>query len=102
MRTVYQFDQNTDQDTMDDIRESVDNILKIPSGTIPLSRGLGVSWRSLSEVQPDLENDYAVELVEKIEKYEPRVAVDEITFENDPLSGEVVVRIVFEGSENDE
>ncbi len=102
MKTVYQFGQNTDQDTMEDIKECIDNILRIPEGSIPLSRGLGVSWESLSEITPDMENDYAVEIVEKIEKYETRVAVSEVTFDYDNENGEVTVRIVFEGGEDDE
>lgn len=102
MKTVYQFGQNTDQDTMEDIKECIDNILRIPEGSIPLSRGLGVSWESLSEITPDMENDYAVEIVEKIEKYETRVAVSEVTFDYDNENGEVIVRIVFEGGEDDE
>ena len=102
MKTVYQFGQNVDQDTMNDIKECIDNILRIPEGSLPLSRGLGVSWKSLSEIAPDAENDYAVEIVEKIEKYETRVAVSEVTFEHDHNNGEVIVRIVFEGGEDDE
>lgn len=102
MRTVYQFGKNTDQDTMNDIKQCVDNILRIPEGSIPMSRGLGTSWKSLSEITPDMENDYAVEIVEKIEKYEPRVAVDEVAFEHDPDTGETVVKIIFEGGEDDE
>jgi phage baseplate assembly protein W len=102
MRTIYQFGQNLDQETMDDIKECIDNILRIPEGSIPLARGLGTSWSSLSEITPDMENDYAVEIVEKIETYETRVAVDEVTFEHDPDNGEVIVRIIFEGGEDDE
>lgn len=102
MRTVYQFGRNVDQDTMNDIKQCIDNILRIPEGSIPLARGIGTSWRSLSEITPDMENDYAVEIVEKIEKYESRVAVDEVTFEHDPTTGETVVKIIFEGGDGDE
>lgn len=102
MRVVYQFGDNMDQNTMDDIKHCVDNILRIPEGSIPLARELGTSWRALSEITPDMENDYAVEIIEKLETYEPRVAVDEITFEHDQDSGETTVRIIFEGGGDDE
>ena len=102
MRVVYQFGDNMDQDTMDDIKYCVDNILRIPEGSIPLARRLGTSWRTLSEITPDMENDYAVEIIEKLETYEPRVAVDEITFEHDQDTGETTVQIIFEGGGDDE
>lgn len=102
MKIVYQFGQNMDEDTMKDIEENINNILGIPENSIPLSRGLGMSWRTLSEIPPDLENDFAVEAVEKIEKYETRVAVDQITFEHDEVTGETQTKIIFEGGDEDE
>lgn len=102
MRTVYQFNQNLDQDTMNDIRQCLDNILRMPEGSIPLARKFGTSWKSVSEITPDAENDYAVEIVGKIEKYEPRVAVDEVVFEHDPSTGEMIVKIILEGRDDDE
>ena len=102
MRTIYQFNQKMDQDTMNDIKQCLDNILCIPEGSIPLVRKFGTSWKSVSEITPDAENDYAVEIVGKIEKYESRVTVDEVTFDHDPSTGEMIVKIIFEGRDDDE
>ena len=102
MKTIYKFGQGMDQGTINDIKECIDNILRIPEGSVPLARELGTSWRKLSEITPDIENEYAVELVEKIEKYEPRVAIESITFDHEQSNGEIVVRIVFDGGDDDE
>jgi len=90
--------QNYSGDTQDLLR-SIYNLLSIPKGSIPLAREMGVSWGSLSQIPPDMENDIAVEIVEVLEQYEPRVAVDEITFEY-PSDGEVVAIIKLEEGED--
>lgn len=86
--------QNYPGDTGDLLR-NIYNLLNIPKGSIPLAREMGVSWGNLSKVPPDLENDIAVEIVELLERYEPRVAVDEIAFDYNS-DGEVVVIIRLE------
>jgi phage baseplate assembly protein W len=81
---------------LNDIKKNMNNLLSIPAGSIPLARGLGISWANLSKINPDLENDYATEIVEKMAKYEPRVSVSQVTFSyND--AGEAVVHIAIEG-----
>lgn len=76
------------------------NLLNIPAGSIPLSRGLGLSWSGLSRIPPELENDIATEIVEKVEEYEPRVSVSNVSFiyEDD---GMVTVRIELEKGDED-
>ena len=85
---------NEDISEMEDISRCINNILSIPSGSIPLARGFGVRWTNLSKVPPDLENDIATEIIEKVEKYEPRVSVAQVTLEYDE-SGTVSANIVL-------
>lgn len=68
---------------IDEISKCINNIISIPAGSIPLSRGMGISWTNLSKIPPDMENDIATEIVEKVEAYEPRVSVSEVTFTYD-------------------
>ncbi len=68
------------QEETEDITKCLTNILNIPEGSIPLARRLGVSWGSLSQVPPDMENDYATEIIEKIEEFEPRASVSDVSF----------------------
>ena len=45
---------------------------------------------------PVLQNQYAVEIMTKTEKYEPRVFVRQVTFESDQKSGKVTPVIYLE------
>lgn len=77
------------------IGKCLENILNIPEGSIPLSRGMGLRWTGLSKIPPDMENDVATDIVEKLERYEPRISVKEVTFSYQK-DGEVTVNIRIE------
>lgn len=83
-----------------DICRCLNNILSIPAGSIPLARDLGISWANLSRIPADMENDVATEIIEKIERYEPRVMVSEVDFEYDD-QGKVIANITMERGEED-
>ena len=87
----------------DEIREissNLTNLFRIPEGSIPLNRGLGLSWQTVSQIPPDMENDYAVDLIEKAEKLESRASVGEVAFHYDG-EGNVTVDVVMERGEED-
>lgn len=86
---------------MQDICRCMTNILSIPAGTVPLSRELGISWANLSSIPADIENDVATEIIEKVERYEPRVTVSEVDFEYDD-NGNVTANITIERGDDDE
>lgn len=88
-------------DEIEDIKRNINNIMSIPAGSIPLSRGLGVSWSNLDNISEDLENDIITELAEKIAEYEPRVSLSEVTFDYD-TNGKATLNIVLEGGEENE
>ncbi|MFW6680679.1 GPW/gp25 family protein [Lacrimispora sp. AGF001] len=85
---------NDDMSEVEDISRCINNILSIPSGSVPLARGLGINWTNLSKIPPELENDIATEIIEKIESYEPRVSVAEVRIEYDD-SGTANVNIIL-------
>lgn len=68
---------------MEEIAKNMQNLSCIPEGSIPLSRRLGLTWNNLSQIPPDMENDYATEMIEKTEEFEPRVSVSEVAFRYD-------------------
>ncbi len=78
-----------------EISKNLVNLSSIPEGSIPLNRGLGLSWRALSQIPPSMENDYAVNLIEKVEEFESRVSVDEVAFRYDG-EGNVIVDVTLE------
>jgi len=86
---------------IEDIKKCLNNIMSIPEGSIPLSRGLGVSWSNLDNISEDLENEIVTELAEKIAEYEPRVSLSEVTFDYD-TNGKATLNIFLEGGEEDE
>lgn len=90
----------SDSSEAEEIKRNVRNICSIPAGSIPLARGLGLTWANLSQVPIDLENDYATELIEKVEKYESRERVEEVTFSHDK-QGYTTARITLERNEED-
>ncbi|MCI8887928.1 MAG: GPW/gp25 family protein [Hungatella sp.] len=85
----------------ENIGKCIKNILSIPMGSIPLARDLGLSWAGLSQLPADLENDYATEIIEKIEKYEPRVEVEEVSFSYDD-QGHAIVKVILKKEGSDE
>lgn len=95
---IFKFFADRNMTEMQDICRCLTNLLNIPSGSIPLSRGMGVDWSVLSKIPPELENDLATEIVEKIETYEPRVSVEKVEFTYDS-SGTVTANIALEEGE---
>lgn len=86
----------------EDVRGCLKNIASIPRGSIPLARGLGLNWENISEVPDDLENDYAVDAAEQFEKYEPRVALEAVTFDHDQRDGQTRVTLTFDDTEEED
>jgi phage baseplate assembly protein W len=86
---------SSDNIKIKNISKCLENILNIPEGSIPLSRGMGLKWNVLSKIPPDMENDIATDIVEKLERYEPRVSVKEVTFSYQE-DGEVLINIHIE------
>ena len=95
---LYEFTSNDNSHEMKDIIQCLTNLFNIPRGSIPLSRGMGMNWRFLSQIPPDLENDMATDLIEQVAEYESRVAVSEVVFEN--VEGTTTVGIVLEKGED--
>lgn len=97
----FSFMTDDKSEEMADAIKCLENILSIPEGSIPLNRGIGLSWASLSSVPEDIENDYATELMEKVEEYEPRVRVTDVQFTHSE-SGRTSASIQVEMVESDE
>lgn len=76
----------------EDVRKNVQQILKIRKGSIPLARGMGTDYAFVSQIAPELENDYSVDVIQAVADYEPRAAVEEVNFSYSE-DGEVNVSI---------
>lgn len=88
------FDTNDQSEDMKDAIRCQKNLYNIPKGSFPLARDLGLSWEMLNQPTPEAENEFAAEVVEQTQKYEPRVVITSCTFEEDPREG--LIRAVIE------
>ena len=77
------------------ISKCLGNLSSIPEGTIPLARRMGLSWGNLSQIPADMENDYVTEFVEKVDEFEPRVSVSDVSFSYD-ADGMAIANAVIE------
>jgi len=71
-----------------EIIQNVKIILTTPVGTVPLDRDFGVSWMFIDQPTPKAIAEAKVEIVEKVERYEPRVKVTEVSFITAPRDAE--------------
>ncbi len=86
---------------MRNILKCLHNLCSIPEASMPCARGIGLSWASLSEILPDMENDYATEIISKVNQFEPRVRVIQVSFSQNQELGSVEVLVEVERTEED-
>ena len=67
------------------------------AGSQPADRDFGISWECLDELPEVAESLFALEAYRKVEKYEPRVEMKDIEFEN--AQGLLIPHIYFTGRE---
>lgn len=59
----------------DEIRENIETLLATPKGSIPLDRNYGIDMSCIDEPTIVAQSLLQQEIIEKVEKYEPRVLV---------------------------
>lgn len=65
----------------DDVKKCLDTLYATVEGTCPMDRDFGISIDCVDNSVQVAKNMYALEVVEKTAKYEPRVVVKEVSFE---------------------
>ena len=91
------------EEELNDINECVSNLMSTISGEQGLDRNFGIETRGIMDAPTEeAENLIALEIIEKIDKYEPRVEVDDIEFEYNG-EGRMIPKAYFKKREaNDE
>ncbi|MCD8204520.1 MAG: GPW/gp25 family protein [Coprobacillus sp.] len=74
------FDYQKEAGTIAEIKRNVETLINTPAGTCPGDRNYGVSIDYVGQPGPIAQNQTAIEIVEKVEEYEPRVVVVNIDF----------------------
>jgi len=79
----------------EDIKMCLETLLSIGAGSQPLDRELGIDYEQTVGFPLDVaKNMLSLEIIEKVERYEPRVEVSSVTFTGD-TDGQLVPHIYF-------
>lgn len=70
-----------------EIRRNLEFLFATREGSCPGDRSFGLDWNALDKPLPVAENLISLSIYEKVEKYEPRVIVDDIKFDVDAING---------------
>ena len=67
-----------------DIKQCLETLFSIRAGSQPLDRNLGIDMTDILGAPMNVaQNTLALEIIEKVDIYEPRVEVDKVDFEAD-------------------
>lgn len=79
-----------------DIIDKVTFLLTCIKGTIPMNREIGLNPDILSSSSFLAQNLYTISAIELIEKFEPRVSVEEILFVSSDTTGKIIPKVVLQ------
>ena len=81
-------------DEFEDIKMCLETLLAVRAGSQPLDRELGIDYERIVGYPLDVaKNMLSLEIIEKVERYEPRVEVTSITFTGDAEDGQLVPHV---------
>ncbi len=84
--------------TLEEILQNVRTIVTTPKYSVPLDRNFGITATMLDAPMPVSRAKLMAEIIDAIQRYEPRVRVTQVTFTGDGMDGilrpKVRVRIV--------
>jgi hypothetical protein len=89
-----------DATTIAEIKKNVSSLLSTPAGTIPGDRNFGINPEFISSPREIAQNKLALDIVEKLEIYEPRVELRKVTFESDDVSGNLKAVVLLGANED--
>lgn len=81
---------------IEEVLQNVSMIISTPQFTVPLDRGFGLPQRFIDKPLPVAQTILVSEVLDAIEKYEPRAEVENITFvqnEEGAQAGKLIPRV---------
>ena len=75
------------QETVAEIVAGIKFLLQTPTGKYPMNRDFGIDQNLQDKPVSSVQSLLAIEIKDKIERYEPRVEVTDVSFEYDETSG---------------
>ncbi len=95
---VFSGKGDASQDELDEISAGIQSLILTPAGTCPMAHDYGIDCSFLSMPIPAARNTLAVEIINKVAKYEPRVSVCSVSFESldadEAMSGKCKIKVV--------
>lgn len=86
-----------------DVRRCLETLLSVRAGSQPLDRDFGINYEKIVGYPMNVaQNMLSLEIIEKVEKYEPRAEVENIEFEGDFEKGILIPIIYFVKGEGEE
>ena len=80
---------------VEDILRCLRNLILTPVGTVPLDRDFGIDQSILGLPIDAAQSLLAVEIIDKVERYEPRVSVTEVEL-TATIDGKITAKVVIE------
>ncbi len=81
----------------DEIIRCIQNLALTPAGTVPLDRDFGLDNSFMGMPIETAKNILAIELINKIDRYEPRASVKEVDMTGS-VDGQIRIRVVIESA----
>lgn len=83
-----------------DVKRCLETLLSVEAGSQPLDRDFGIDYEGIVGYPiPVAENMLALEITEKVERYEPRVEIEKIEFTSH--NAQIVPHIYFNKAESE-
>lgn len=83
------------QEEYEDIKRCLETLLSIREGSQPLDREFGINLDGIAGYPVDIaRNMLSLEIIEKVERYEPRATVESIEYE-ETMDGSLCPHIYF-------
>lgn len=89
-----QFNIRGELSQQEDILRCLRNLLLTPAGTVPLDRDFGIDQATLGYPIDVAQNLLAVEIIDKVRKYEPRASVTEVELIPN-ADGQIIAKVVI-------
>jgi phage baseplate assembly protein W len=80
---------------VEDILRCLRNLILTPVGTVPLDRDFGIDQSILGLPIDVAQSLLAVEIIDKVDRYEPRVSVSEVELTAN-IDGQIIAKVVIE------
>jgi phage baseplate assembly protein W len=77
----------------EEVIQNLQMLLATPKYSVPLDREFGVSWEMADKPLNIAKTLLVGEIMDAVEKYEPRAEVTDITFTRDEITGRIVPRL---------